>query len=269
MKKIFLVLFGLILAPPCAFASSTSEEDSAIPRAASFTENEEGNYNSVLALPHKALRPFYFMRHGKTDWNEKNLYMGCTNIPINPEGKQQAVKAANLLENEGIEYVVTGPLLRAVDTAKIIAEILNAKLILMDEFRQCRWGSMEGKPLDGGEMIRNWLLGITPSGAETVKEFDSRIFRGIREVFKLPGRVLIVSHGGVYRAMQRLMGLPITSIDHCSPIFHYPPNEQGDNWKLATVGCSSSDVEESGKGSRKKQREARYISSENSTEAGL
>ena len=38
-------------------------------------------------LPHQ---PFYFLRHGETDWNKERRLQGMTDVPLNPRGEEQA-----------------------------------------------------------------------------------------------------------------------------------------------------------------------------------
>mgnify|MGYP003704279353 CR=1 FL=1 len=38
-------------------------------------------------------RPFWFLRHGETDWNAQGLSQGNVDIPLNATGRAQAVAA--------------------------------------------------------------------------------------------------------------------------------------------------------------------------------
>ena len=46
--------------------------------------------------------PFWYLRHGETDWNAQGLSQGSIDIPLNPTGLEQARSAALLLRNRGI-----------------------------------------------------------------------------------------------------------------------------------------------------------------------
>lgn len=59
------------------------------------------------------LKPFYFLRHSKTDWNLEHRAMGSQDIPLNDRGVSQGLNAAELLKNEPIATIVSSPLLRA------------------------------------------------------------------------------------------------------------------------------------------------------------
>jgi probable phosphoglycerate mutase len=48
------------------------------------------------------LNPFYFLRHGETDWNLEHRAMGSQDIPLNDRGVSQGLNAAELLKNEPI-----------------------------------------------------------------------------------------------------------------------------------------------------------------------
>ena len=64
--------------------------------------------------------PFWFLRHGETDWNAQGLSQGNVDIPLNPTGYAQARSAAERLRRRGIATIVTSPLARARVTAEIV-----------------------------------------------------------------------------------------------------------------------------------------------------
>ena len=71
---------------------------------------------------------FAFIRHGQTDWNRDDRLQGSSDIPLNETGREQAHEAAGLLRDGGWEVIVSSPLMRARDTAQIIADDLNIEL---------------------------------------------------------------------------------------------------------------------------------------------
>lgn len=54
--------------------------------------------------------PFWFLRHGETDWNAEGLSQGRTDIALNKVGIAQAERAARTLQGiGGIATIVASP----------------------------------------------------------------------------------------------------------------------------------------------------------------
>jgi broad specificity phosphatase PhoE len=179
-------------------------------------------------LPHK---PFYFIRHGETDWNKQGRPMGTTDIQLNDYGIEQAWSAAHSLMGEEISSIVASPLQRALKMAEIIAEKIQKPITVIDNLKECCWGIYEGNPKAHDTYIQQWLNGAVFDGAETVQDFNLRVISAIKAALEeLPGPVLFVSHGGVYCAIQRILALPDTQVKNCIPIFHRPPEQKSTSW---------------------------------------
>jgi len=262
----YLVIIGLLLFPFSENAVSSYDDTE--------TELSQSGASSKLVcmaahridralFAHENLhpKPFHFMRHAITDWNKMNLYMGSKDVSINSEGRIQAESVARLLEREHIEYIVTGPLSRTATTAEILARKLNKQLVVMDEFKQCCWGCKEGASFDDGTMIKRWLMGETPDGAETVLAFDARILRGLKAVFDLPGPTLIISHGGVYRSILRITGSTSNNIEHCVPYYHNPPARPGESWAINSLSDVADNRDAGALLIRKKHRTSELVCS--------
>ena len=179
-----------------------------------------------------ALKPFYFLRHGQTDWNLQHRAMGSQDVPLNDLGISQALNVSELLKNETIATIVSSPLLRARKTADIIAEQIKAPVIEVTELQEACWGEKEGKLKGNGLWINDWRNGEDIKGAEGYADFSSRITRGLEKALQHKGPVLIVSHGGVYWVVQEILGLPIIDLGNAEPIFHRPPQHPSHPWAI-------------------------------------
>ena len=63
----------------------------------------------------------YIIRHGKTELNQANVLQGRSDHPLNEEGVRQAKEAAAMLSGIRFSHVFSSPLIRAMQTAKIVA----------------------------------------------------------------------------------------------------------------------------------------------------
>ena len=150
---------------------------------------------------------FWFLRHGETDYNAAGLSQGALDIPLNATGRTQAADAGPLLAGQGITQIVSSPMLRTRETTEIVNEFLNLPVSIEPELREVIFGGMEGKLLL--PWFPEWLEGrYTPEGAETFAEVTARTEASMARILTRPGPLLIVAHGGIFRALRELMGLP-------------------------------------------------------------
>lgn len=153
---------------------------------------------ALLELPKFPKTTFYYMRHGETDWNLKDVYMGSTDIPLNERGRKQAHNVLPILKNLSITTVCHSPLLRAHETSLIVNDVLKSNLHCIQDLRECCWGIMEGKSKISTEWRDQWKEGAPIEGAETYQNFVERTNAAIRSALDFAGPVLIIAHGGVY-----------------------------------------------------------------------
>ena len=67
--------------------------------------------------------PYYFVRHGQTDWNKEKRLQGIRDIPLNETGLNQARELRKQVEQNNLFFdkVYTSPLTRAVVTAEMVS----------------------------------------------------------------------------------------------------------------------------------------------------
>lgn len=176
---------------------------------------------------------FAFIRHGQTDWNRDDKLQGSSDIPLNAHGREQAHEAAGILADGGWEVVVSSPLMRARETAKIIAHDLGIELgPSYPAFVERDYGPLEGT--SSSETIARWPHRDYP-GAESL---DSVVSRGLAGLARVAGDfrdrdVVIVAHGTIIRyTLAALAGRPLDAIRNGSiSTFRL----EGDRWEVLTV----------------------------------
>ena len=182
----------------------------------------------------EALRPlaFWFLRHGETDWNARNLSQGAVEVPLNANGLAQAHRAAALLRGRGIATLISSTVGRAQVTAEIVGQALGLPVAFDPELREASYGDREGQPMS--EWFQEWVDGVsTPEGGEPFAALRARAVAAINRALARPAPVLIVSHGGLFRAVRAAMGLPPNvRTPNATPLWCEPPAPDAAAWTL-------------------------------------
>jgi probable phosphoglycerate mutase len=147
-------------------------------------------------------------RHGETDWNRESRFQGHSDTLLNDAGRAQARELAERLAGDGIVAVYASPLLRARETAEIVAACLGLRVETVDGLREVDVGSWSGLTRSEIEErfpdgFRRWLeLDHGWEDGETYDELGRRVLASLAELAARhpEQRVLVVSHGGPMRA---------------------------------------------------------------------
>lgn len=155
---------------------------------------------------------FYFIRHGKTDWNNKKLCQGQTDIPLNLQGIEEIRQLCPLIKTLFPSTIFTSPLKRALESALIIQNECQASIQILDHLKERYWGTMEGASSEEMYQIeeRESKDPFYDPGQsiEPRQEFKARILQGMNQAL-LTKDPLIVSHGRVFLVLCELLGIPI------------------------------------------------------------
>lgn len=154
-----------------------------------------------------------FVRHGQTDWNAQGLLQGSSDIPLNETGRVQAHDAEEMLEQWSWDAIVSSPLSRARETARIIADKLGLPLgPAYEELVERDYGPLEGQPAI--DAMERWPDRRYP-GAEPLDQVVDRCLRGLARIDDdHPDRnVIVVCHGTIMKyTLIRLTGHPVDVI---------------------------------------------------------
>lgn len=147
----------------------------------------------------------YFVRHGETDYNKISKFQGHLDIPLNETGINQAKQALENSKSIKINTIFCSPLSRAVETAKIINKYHNAKLIFDDRLKELYMGTLQDRIKNDLTKQEQNLAFTSPEyfGGESIQEFCMRVHSFFKEIENSKENILIVSHGGVYRAIYK------------------------------------------------------------------
>jgi broad specificity phosphatase PhoE len=179
-------------------------------------------------LPHL---PFYFLRHGETDWNRDGRMMGHADIPLNATGRAQADRSRETAAALGLRAIATSSLSRASETAAIVNRDLGLAVTAIDDLREVDVGPYGGT--GDPDWMPRWQSDTAMDGVESFTAFRARIVRGFVQALALAGPVLVVAHGGVFRALETLIGgLGRTNLPNATIMRVAPPPESESAWRV-------------------------------------
>jgi 2,3-bisphosphoglycerate-dependent phosphoglycerate mutase len=110
-------------------------------------------------------RNLVVVRHGHSEWNEKNLFTGWVDVNLAPRGVTEAAAAGEQMKKAGLRFDVahTSLLTRAVRTANLALEVMDMQWLPVNRtwrLNERHYGSLQGK--DKAEMVAQF-------GADQVK----------------------------------------------------------------------------------------------------
>lgn len=156
---------------------------------------------------------FFVLRHGQTDWNLAARLQGSTDIPLNDTGREQARRAAEILRDQNVERIVSSPLSRALETARIVGEAIGLEPTTDIRLIERHFGLFEGMTIDEVRQhrkdMRTFMNPVAdidgkhyPDNAETLGAVIDRVFACVNE-HRTGARTLFVCHGIPFRAITR------------------------------------------------------------------
>ncbi len=156
------------------------------------------------------------VRHGQTDDNVSGRISGQGPVPLNVRGKEQAQLVAEVLAPLGVTHLFSSPIVRARQTAEILAERLQLGIAEVADLREVEYGDLEGKRFSDiradpllQPVFHDPVNAVLPNGESlpAVQQRGVQVIESIRQ--KYPRGVLVlVSHGDVIRtALAHYLGL--------------------------------------------------------------
>ncbi len=158
------------------------------------------------------------VRHGQSEWNEKNLFTGWRDPALTQQGIAEGREAGQALKAAGYQFDVsyTSVLTRAQETNRLVLEELGQSdlpVVRDQALNERDYGDLSGLNKDdarakwGEEQVHIWRRSydIPPPGGESLKMTAERVLPYFNaEIMPrvLKGeRVLIAAHGNSLRAL--------------------------------------------------------------------
>ncbi|MGV9770205.1 phosphoglyceromutase [Microbacterium sp. NPDC003461] len=114
------------------------------------------------------------LRHGQSEWNEKNLFTGWVDVRLTEKGRAEARRGGELLKEQGVlpDILHTSVLSRAIQTADIALDAADRLWIPVKRswrLNERHYGALQGK-----------------DKAQTLAEFGEEKFMEWRRSFDVP-----------------------------------------------------------------------------------
>jgi len=165
-------------------------------------------------------------RHGETEWNRTGRFQGHADPPLSEIGREQAVALAESLAGDGIRAIHTSDLLRASETARVVATRLGLPVVEDAGLREIDVGSWSGLTRDeiaarDPDGFKRWLRGEIGHDGETREQLTERVVAAVERIAHAHAgeTVLVVTHGGAIRALRRhAAGDPGEVLENCGTV---------------------------------------------------
>jgi alpha-ribazole phosphatase len=155
------------------------------------------------------------VRHAETDL--KGTFCGHSDPPLNDAGRAQLPAILDAIGIRPLEIILSSDLLRARQTAEVLAQHYGARLLLRSALREILFGEWEALRWDEIEerdpsFARAWIKSfpsLTPPGGESFLDFEARVRNEFLFISGLvrSNALVVVTHAGVMRAMLKSQGL--------------------------------------------------------------
>ena len=157
----------------------------------------------------------YMIRHGETDYNIQRKMQGWTDIPLNEKGIELAVETGRALRDVHFDRVITSPLRRAVDTARLVLEGRDIPYITDRRIMELGNGEWEGLTMEEieargvqEEFKKMWADPMHYKGApggESIQQLLVRTGEFLDDLFQnaeyQEETILVATHGAAMRAL--------------------------------------------------------------------
>lgn len=139
----------------------------------------------------------FVVRHGETKANENGIEAGPLKYPLAKKGRKEVEFIAKTLSDAKIKAVYSSPVLRAVQTAKILARPHGLKVKTLAELTEAKI-----KPEFVGKKGRHHILSDPEAYTETNRDLLARVWKAFQIAGKeSKGNAIMVSHGDVITAL--------------------------------------------------------------------
>jgi broad specificity phosphatase PhoE len=143
----------------------------------------------------------WLVRRGETQWSISGQHTGSTDIPLTRQGRLQAAAIGKLLAGRRFDHVISSPMLRALETARLAG--FGDRTRVHEGLLEYDYGELEGLTTEqirathpGWQLFRDGC-----PGGESPEQMAKRVDALIEELRELGGNSLLFGHGHCFRSL--------------------------------------------------------------------
>jgi len=139
------------------------------------------------------------VRHGETEWSRDGRHTGSTDVPLTEQGEEQARAVGEALRGRAFAVVLSSPLQRALETARLAGFSPATR----EELGEWDYGEYEGRRTSEiRQQVPDWTIWrYGGPGGESPEEVGARADRVVAELRAVDGDVLVFAHGHLLRVL--------------------------------------------------------------------
>lgn len=162
----------------------------------------------------------HLIRHGLTEGNLKQQYIGSTDLPLAAAGVNELRRLKEETDYPRVDAVYSSPMLRCKQSAAILYP--NHDIQTVDNMREIDFGDFEGKTANELELLpsyADWAAGritAAPNGEDNT-DFAKRLCVGLNEIVrdmmqKGAEHAAVIMHGGAIMMLLASCAVPRKSM---------------------------------------------------------
>ena len=162
----------------------------------------------------------HLIRHGLTEGNLKQQYIGSTDLPLAVAGVNELKRLREETDYPRVDLIYSSPMLRCRQSAAILYP--NREIHIIDKMREIDFGEFEGKTANELEILpsyTDWAAGRINAapGGEDNTEFAKRLCVGLNEIVrdmmqKGAEHAAVIMHGGAIMMLLASCAVPRKSM---------------------------------------------------------
>jgi broad specificity phosphatase PhoE len=129
------------------------------------------------------------MRSGLTDWDAAGRVQGSTDLPICSAGHASVLEALEHAGKAELTAVITAPDEASRETARVVADRLGGKIVVVQELSEMALGLWEGMRYEdlerrfcrAGRLFLEDPCGVTAPEGEALDEYSVRFMKALRK----------------------------------------------------------------------------------------